>query len=166
MYIALTRTRIIVLGILVAAGAAAWTIWALVDTDSKRIGRTLTAVEHAVEKGDMSALAALTDNDCLISGIKAADFLKWYGSVQGVVGVKDVSLYDLTITFDPKDTAHATATVLTFIQFEKHPELRVDWRIEFRKHEHNEWKLLSARAFLPPPAGTEIPLRTAYDWLR
>ena len=164
MYIALTRRGVIVLAALAAASAAGFAVWALIDTDSKRIGRTIDAIEHAVEKGDSAGLRALMDPACRISGVEAEKFMPWYDAMRPAMRIKDVSQYDRTIKLDAPD--HATVTVLTFIVAEALPgEQRVDWRLEFRRHGKEEWKLLSARAFMPPPVGLEIPLRPTYDLL-
>ena len=166
MEIRLTRTRLIVLAALVAAGGVYLLIDWLVVTDRERVEQAVAGLARAVESGDPRAIEPYLADDFRPRGLKPEEFATWYAGFIAVFPVQKVSLYDCTVAMDKSDPDRAAATVMSIV-VAKHPagDFRLDWRLEFRRENKTEWKLELARAWLPLN-GAEIDFRAAAQWAR
>lgn len=159
MYVRLSRRGLVILAAAVAAAGIGLLVYWLVDTDVKRVKRTLDALARAVETNDVEAVTPFFDPSFRMAGMDTEEFRVWYGGVLLFVKVKQVSIYDREVTIDREDRDLAVATVQTFVAADRRPgEPRIDWRLELRRR-GDEWKVSSVRAFWPPPVNSEIPLR-------
>lgn len=166
MYVRITRSRLIILGIALAAAGA----WLLVDwivvTDKERVEQTLGDLARAVETNDPAALAPFLDPSFRLGGMDAETFQPWYEGVLAHLKVKRVSVYDSKVVLDDKNPDAATASVITYVILDRPAgEYRVDWQLAFHRRTPTEWKLARVRAW-QPMTGAEIPLGAVNDWLR
>jgi hypothetical protein len=156
MYIRLTPVRVWILVALAVAAGAWFVVDRLVVTDRERVVMAMNSLEDGVEKNDVAAVMACLDPSVRIAGMDREEFASWYARALSLWQVKSIVQFDRNVKLDAHDPDMAVATVGTYIAMKEPPqEMRIDWRLEFRRRGPKEWKLSSARAYM---LNNEVPL--------
>jgi len=177
MEIRLTKTRLIVLGVLVLGVGGYFLLDWLIVTDVERVEMTLDRIEKAVETSDVEAVMPFLDDSFRLGGMNPEQFHAWYAELLKRMHVKNVSQYDRKVQIDEGDRDVAIAVVQSFIELDRPvAEQRIDWRLEFRRRDENgdpernasplgtPWKLVGVRAYWPRN-DQEIPLRSVPEMI-
>jgi len=178
MEVRLTKSRLIVLAVLLLGVGTYFLLNWLIVTDTKRVKATLDRLQAAVEANDADAVVPFLDDSFRLAGMNREQFRTWYGDLLKRMHVKQVSQYDRKVVFDKTDPDVAHVEVQTFIQLDKPvEEQRIDWRLDFRRRAVTDprgdaasappksvWKLVVVRAVWPAN-GQDIPLSSVPDYV-
>jgi hypothetical protein len=150
MQIRLTRTRLIILGVIVV-GAVAWFAFDYFHvSDAERIAATIDELALVIEANDPERVQPFLAEDFDFDRMGPEEFREFHEFCLRWVKVTELHPYGKTVTVDPTDADRATARVETLLRLDFYnTEYRFDWELDLRRLGEEEWKVSAVRAYNP-----------------
>jgi hypothetical protein len=115
----------------------------LVTTDRERIEALFQQAAVAVEKADVPALLAMTDESLDAQGLNKQQFARYLEGLFRRVQIRKPTIQDLQVTFGPSDTATALVSGVATVQVEGYSQIASStWKVDLDKIA-GQWKVVA-----------------------
>jgi hypothetical protein len=115
----------------------------LVTTDHERIAALFEQAAVAVEKADVSALLAMTDEGLDAQGLNKQQFTRWLGGLFRRVQFRKPAIQDLQVSFGPSGSATAIVSGVATIEVQGYSQIASStWKVDLEKIA-GQWKIVA-----------------------